>query len=143
MTCNSSFPTVVFDTNVFVAELAFPDEPPVCVALAEAGVVEVAVSPPLVREFAAVLHYDHLPLPAERRAEVVARVAGVARVVEPVASVAAAEDPDDDAVLECAIAAGADGVVSDDGHLLALDGIGGVDVLTRATFLERHADLGP
>lgn len=133
-------PTVVFDTNVFVAELAFPEEPPVCVALAEAGAVEVAVSPALVREFAAVLDYNRLPLPAERRAGVVERIVRSARVVEPAVSVNAAEDPDDDAVLECAIAAGAESVVSDDAHLHALDGIRGVDVLAREAFLERHAD---
>lgn len=141
-------PTVVFDTNVLVAELAFPEEPPVCVALAEAGAVEVAISPPLLREFRAVLDYDHLPLSAERRASaqrqasVVERVVAFARVVEPVVSVDAAEDPDDDAVLECALAAGADGVISDDAHLHALDGFAGVNVSTRDRFLEQYPDRG-
>ncbi|WP_276300446.1 putative toxin-antitoxin system toxin component, PIN family [Halorussus lipolyticus] len=133
-------PTVVFDTNVFVAELGFPDEPPVCVALAEAGAVELAVSPPLVREFSAVLDYDRLRLPAERHAEVVERVVESARVVEPAVSVDATEDPNDDAVIECALSAGAERVVSDDAHLTALDGIGGVEVLTRDAFLDRYAD---
>ena len=98
-----SAPTVVFDTNVLVAELAFPEEPPVCVAVAEAGAVEVAVSPALLREFAGVLDYDHLALSAERRA-------------------------------------GADGVISDDAHLRALDGVAGLDVLTRDEFLDCDAD---
>jgi len=130
-------PTVVFDTNVLVAELAFPEEPPVCVALAEGGGVEVAVSPALLEEFSAVLEYDRLPLPAERRAEAVERVVGFARVVEPAVSVDAAEDPDDDAVLECALAVGAERVVSDDAHLRALDGFGGIEISTRAAFLDR------
>ncbi|WP_170977199.1 putative toxin-antitoxin system toxin component, PIN family [Halorussus salinisoli] len=135
--------TVVFDNNVLVAELAFPDEPLACVALAESGAVEVAVSPALLREFAAVLRYDHLPLAAlapERRAEAVERVVGFARVVEPAVRIDAADDPDDDAVLECAVAAAADAVVSDDYHLRNLDGIAGVDVLSRKTFLDRRAD---
>jgi putative PIN family toxin of toxin-antitoxin system len=135
-----SAPTVVFDTNVLVAELAFPEEPPVCVAVAEAGAVEVAVSPALLREFAGVLDYDHLPLSAERRAGAVERVVAFARVVEPAVSVDAADDPDDDAVLECALAAGADGVISDDAHLRALDEVVGLDVLTRDEFLDCDAD---
>jgi predicted nucleic acid-binding protein len=135
-------PTAVFDTNVLVAELAFPEEPPVCVALAEAGALEVAVTPALLEEFAAVLGYDRLALPAERRTEAVERVVGFARVVEPAVSVAAAEDSDDDAVLECALAVGAERVVSDDGHLRALDGFGGVEISSRAAFLDRHADRG-
>lgn len=136
-------PTVVFDTNVLVAELAFPEERPLCVALAESGAVEVAVSPDLLREFAAVLGYDHLPLAArapERRARAVERVVAFARAVEPAVRIDAAEDADDDAVLECAVAAAADAVVSDDYHLRTLDGIAGVDVRTREAFLDRYAD---
>ncbi|NEU57597.1 putative toxin-antitoxin system toxin component, PIN family [Halorussus sp. MSC15.2] len=139
-----SRPTVVFDTNVLVAELAFPEEPPLCVALAESGVAEVAVSPELLREFAAVLGYDHLPLAGrapERRQRAVERVVAVARVVEPAVPIYAAEDAADDAVLECAVAAAADAVVSDDYHLRALDGLVGVAVLTREAFLDRYTDL--
>ncbi|UPV99311.1 putative toxin-antitoxin system toxin component, PIN family [Halorussus gelatinilyticus] len=132
-------PTVVFDTNVLVGELAFPDEPLACVALAESGDVEVAVSPALLREFAAVLAYDHLPLPSGRRAETVERVLDVARVVEPAVEIDAAADPDDD-VLECAVAACADCVVSDDSHLRDCDGVAGVAVRTREAFLGRFGD---
>ena len=135
--------TVVFDTNVLVAELAFPDEPPRCVSLAESSAVEAAVSPALLREFAAVLDYDHLPLAthaAERRTRAVERVANFSRVVEPAVSFDAAIDPDDDAVLECAVAVAADAVVSDDHHLRELDGVAGVEVLTREAFLDRPKD---
>ena len=138
-----SVPTVVFDTNVLVAELAFPEEPAVCVGLAEAGVVEAAVTPALLREFAAVLAYDHLPLAAlapERRAEAVERVVGFARPVEPAVEIDVAPDDDDDAVLECAVAAAADLVVSDDYHLREVDGFAGVTVLPREAFLDRYAD---
>ncbi|NHN58025.1 putative toxin-antitoxin system toxin component, PIN family [Halorussus rarus] len=138
-----SVPTVVFDTNVLVAELAFPEEPAVCVDLAETGVVEAAVTPALLREFAAVLAYDHLPLadrPPRHRARAVERVVGVARPVEPAVRIDAAPDEDDDAVLECAVAAAADVVVSDDRHLRELDGVAGVGVVPRAAFRERYAD---
>lgn len=149
--------TVVFDTNVLVAELAFPDEPERCVRLAESGAVEAAVSPAILREFSAVLGYDRLPVVTrtpERRAQAVERVAAFARVVEPAVRIEAASDPDDDAVLECAVAAAADCVISDDAHLLGLGGGGrdgrdgrdgrgrfaGFEVLPREAFLARYAD---
>ncbi|WP_435179729.1 PIN domain-containing protein [Halorussus sp. AFM4] len=138
-----SRPTVVFDTNVLVAELAFPAEPAVCVGLAEAGAVEAAVTPDLLREFAAVLGYDHLPLAdrsPRRRAAAVERVADFALLIAPAVRVDAAPDDDDDAVLECALAAAADVVVSDDYHLRALDGFAGVEVLSREAFRDRYAD---
>lgn len=134
-------PTVVLDTNVLVAELAFPEETLACVALAEAGAVEVAVSPSLCRAFAAVLADDRLPLPADRRAEPVERVVSFARVVEPAVEIDAVADPDDDAVLECAVAAAADCVVSDDYHLRDCDRVAGVAVRTREAFLGCFDDL--
>jgi predicted nucleic acid-binding protein len=92
--------TVVFDTNVLIAELAVPDEPLACVSLAESGVVEVASSLALLGESAAVFDDDHLPLSAGRRRGPVERVADFARVVEPALSVdAVADDEDDDALL--------------------------------------------
>lgn len=134
-------PTVVFDTNALVAELAFPEEPLRCVTLAESNVVEAAISPALLREFAAVLDYDHLPLAThapERRSRTVERVAGFARVVEAAVSLDAAADSDDDAVLECAVTVAADAVVSDDYHLRELDGVAGIEVLTRESFLDYY-----
>jgi predicted nucleic acid-binding protein len=128
--------TVVFDTNVLVAELAFPDEPLACVSLAESGAVEAAASPALLREFSAVLGRDHLPLPSERRNIAVERAADLARVVEPAVSL----DVADDAVLECALTVGADSVVSDDYHLRDLDGFAGIEVVTREAFLDRYLD---
>jgi putative PIN family toxin of toxin-antitoxin system len=136
-------PTVVFDTNVLVAELAFPEEPTRCVSLAESGAVEAAVSPDLLREFAGVLRYDHLPLAArapERRARAVERVAAFACVVERAVEIDAAPDADDAGVLDGAGAAGADRVVSDDYHLRDLDGFAGIEVLTRESFLNSVAD---
>jgi putative PIN family toxin of toxin-antitoxin system len=130
--------SVVFDTNVLVAELAFADEPTACVSLAESGRVEAATSPALLREFAAVVGRDHLSLPADRQWAAVERVADFVRVVEPAVMVDATADDDDDAVLECAFAAGADSVVSDDHHLRDLEGFAGIEVVTRETFLDRY-----
>ncbi|USZ75363.1 putative toxin-antitoxin system toxin component, PIN family [Halorussus vallis] len=132
-------PIVVFDTNVLVAELAFPDERERCFALAEDGAVELVVSPALLREFAAVLDYDRLPLPAGRREAAVERVARFARIVEPVVDLDVAADPDDDAVLEAALAGAADLAVSDDAHLREVDGVLGIEVAPREAFLERFA----
>jgi predicted nucleic acid-binding protein len=60
-------------------------------------------------------------------------------VVEPAVQIDAAADPDDDAVLECAVAAAAD-LVSDDSHLRDRDGFAGVAVHTREGFLDRRAE---
>jgi uncharacterized protein len=45
------------------------------------------------------------------------------------------EDPDDNRILECALAAGADIIVSGDGHLLGLTAYEGIAILTPREFL--------
>ena len=49
------------------------------------------------------------------------------------------DDPDDDAILACAISGEADMVVSGDSDLLRLEVYAGIPVVTPAQFLERLA----
>jgi putative PIN family toxin of toxin-antitoxin system len=64
--------------------------------------------------------------------------AALARLVEP-AEIAPAivSDPDDDAVLACAVAARAEIIVSGDSHLLDLKEYEGVPIVTAAQLLTR------
>lgn len=52
-------------------------------------------------------------------------------------------DPDDDAVLACAVAANADIIVSGDRHLLALGSYQGIPILTAAAVLARLPPPSP
>jgi predicted nucleic acid-binding protein len=45
------------------------------------------------------------------------------------------DDPDDNRILECALAARADVIVSGDGHLLRLTAYEGITILTPRSFL--------
>jgi predicted nucleic acid-binding protein len=47
-----------------------------------------------------------------------------------------AGDPDDDAVVDCAVEAGADVIVSGDSHLTGLRQVEGIPVVTPAAFLK-------
>lgn len=51
-----------------------------------------------------------------------------------------ADDPDDDAGLACAVAAGADVIVSGDGHLLGLGTHQGIEILVASQLVERLAN---
>jgi putative PIN family toxin of toxin-antitoxin system len=48
------------------------------------------------------------------------------------------DDPDDNRILECALAAGAEVIVSGDGHLLRLTAYEGITILTPRSFLTAH-----
>lgn len=47
-----------------------------------------------------------------------------------------AADPDDDAVVDCAVEAGADVIVSGDSHLTELKQVEGITVVTSAMFIQ-------
>ena len=60
-------------------------------------------------------------------------------VIEPAVDVAVVEDdPDDDMLLECAIASDADYIISGDGHLQDLDSFQGIDICSPAVFLDSY-----
>jgi len=63
--------------------------------------------------------------------------ASVVEFVEPAAISPTSVDPDDDAVLGCALAAGADVIVSGDQHLLNLKHYRGIDIVTPAAASKR------
>jgi len=46
------------------------------------------------------------------------------------------DDPDDNAIIDCAVEANADYIVSGDAHLTTLGTIEGISILTPAQFIE-------
>ena len=63
-------------------------------------------------------------------------VEGLARIVRNVPQVQLVRDPNDDMILACAIAAGADYLVSRDKDLLSLGGYEGIEILSPEAFLQ-------
>ncbi|MDE3094690.1 MAG: putative toxin-antitoxin system toxin component, PIN family [Chloroflexota bacterium] len=70
-----------------------------------------------------------------QRAEIVALLATFAEVVEPAVLVDVCRDPDDNRVLEAAVAGSADCIVTGDGDLLALAAYESIPIVTPARFL--------
>jgi uncharacterized protein len=61
----------------------------------------------------------------------------LANVVTPRQSFNAVADPDDNKILECAVEAGSDCVVTSDTHLLTLREFRGIPIMTPEQFLDR------
>ncbi|HLD62798.1 MAG TPA: putative toxin-antitoxin system toxin component, PIN family [Candidatus Norongarragalinales archaeon] len=95
-------------------------------------------SPALFSEFLRVLSYERIrPFVAGQRA-VAEKLEAIAVFVKPKeAIVVIKEDPADDKVLECALAADADFIVSGDKHLLKLREFRGIPIITTKQALEK------
>lgn len=128
---------VVADTNIVVSGLLWKGNPRRVLDAARNGTIDLFTSIVLLTELEDVLNRERF---AERLAsadvssrELVFGYAALASVIQPakIEPVIFA-DPDDDAVLACAIAAQAEIVVSGDSHLLGLSQYRDIAILTAA-----------
>jgi putative PIN family toxin of toxin-antitoxin system len=134
---------LVTDTNVVVSGLLWLGTPGQLLEAAAAGQVALYTSPALIAELSATLSYDKL---AQRvlhsgltQHELLQRYLNVAILVQPTAVPhVIPNDPDDDHVLACALAARANLIVSGDRtHLLPLGSYEGIPVVTPTEALRR------
>jgi putative PIN family toxin of toxin-antitoxin system len=129
-------PIAVFDTNVLFSGVAWKGKPFQCLELARAGVVSGAACRELLEELVEKLQAK-LSFSAEQSLHTMAELLTFLRVV-PIAGQlrAVPADPDDDKILECAVAAGATHIVTGDRrHLLPLGSFQGIPIISPADFL--------
>jgi uncharacterized protein len=129
---------VVLDTNVLLSSLAFPgSKPDQVLQRVRRGEVELFLSSFILTELERILR-DKFRFTKRQTDERVMLIRRMATLVDPrdrIALVAAKDD--DNRILECAVAARADYLVTGDKeHLLPLQCIGATQIVTPAAFLE-------
>ncbi|MGB5082570.1 MAG: putative toxin-antitoxin system toxin component, PIN family [Burkholderiales bacterium] len=133
---------VVLDTNIVASALLWGGTPERLIELAGEGSLELVTSGALLAEFAGILGRTKFAQKLRQKslspAEIVARYRDLAETIEtaPIEE-AALRDPDDAAVLACALAATADLIVSGDRDLLDLKAYQGIPIITAAEALAR------
>jgi putative PIN family toxin of toxin-antitoxin system len=134
---------VVADTNVFISALMFGGLPGMFLELALLRHFTLVTSAPLLDELAEKLRVKF----GVKAPDVVAirvKVENAAVIAAPDFVLhAVPEDPDDNRVLECAVAGEADCIVSGDRHLLRLGSHAGIPILTVRQFLQRSGLVKP
>lgn len=130
---------VVFDTNVVASASFWRGAPFDCLAAWAQGRCEVFVSPALLAEYHEIIEELTLEYPARTVVEWANALTESATLVFPMEQVKGVTiDPDDEMILECALAAEADYIVSGDKkHLLSLKEFRGIPIVSPADFLRR------
>lgn len=128
---------VVFDTNILFSAAGWRGNPFHCVELARAGQINAVgcsvIMDDLTEKLVTKLHFT-----PEQAAETLADyLAFIPLIPIPGVLRAVARDPDDDAVLECALAGGATFVITGDLDLLTLGTFQGVHIVRAGEFLRR------
>jgi putative PIN family toxin of toxin-antitoxin system len=123
---------VVFDTNIVASASFWRGKPFDCLSAWARGEISVFVSPQLLSEYFDTIEELAARYPDKRRVEWAEAITASADLVFP-SDRARGETPDpfDEMVLECALAADADYIVSGDKkHLLPLREFRGVKIIT-------------
>jgi putative PIN family toxin of toxin-antitoxin system len=131
---------VVIDTSTLVSGVLWPGLPHRLVELAEAGEITLCVTEETLVELRGVLSRPKFEDKIRDRftsvEEIMQGVLALAALYPtiPISGIVQA-DPGDDKFVACALAAGADYLISSDEHLLDLRSVGDVRILTAREFL--------
>jgi uncharacterized protein len=140
-------PRLVLDTNVVVSALLWQGKPGRILALAAQGGIRLYTSRVLVEELRDTLERPKL---ARRVAatglavtDMISSYRNSATLARPAPPEQAySRDPDDDHVIDCAIAAKADAIVSGDDDLLSIESVSGIAIRSVAEALDWLEMLG-
>lgn len=129
-------PRVVIDTNVFISGLNFAGRPSEVLELLIKGEIEVFISPFILAELERILR-DRFEWKTEQLHRVLNRIKTKTILVHPKIRISVIKEKDDDnRILECAVEAKVEYLVSGDRkHLLPLREYQGVKILSPAEFM--------
>ena len=126
---------VVFDTNVFISAFIVPgSKGEDALLLAQRRKVDLYSSVPILTETARILRakFDQFENDITAALKIIGRAA---TIVRPSRTVSVIEDSPDNRILECAVTAEADLIVTGDHHLLDIREFEGIPIVRLADFL--------
>ena len=127
---------ITADSNVYVSAFQFRGAPLQLLTLAARGRIDLAISDHIVEEVTRTLR-QKFDWPGERVEQAKQTMDRIARRVSPSQTIGViGEDPTDNRILECAVEAGSEYVVSGDRGLLRLGQHGAVRIVTVADMLD-------
>jgi putative PIN family toxin of toxin-antitoxin system len=129
--------TVVFDTNILFSATGWRGQPFQCVELARTGKLQAASCTHIMDELSEKL-VAKLRFSSEQAAETLADYLGFMPLVNIAGDLRAVpRDPEDNAVLECAVVAQARFIITGDLDLLSLGTFRGIEIIRAAEFMRR------
>ena len=128
----------VLDTNVVISAIFFGGMPLTIVRAAFAKKVELVASRAVLREYREVAERLHVQFPSVNYRRPLSILESKLIIVRPVAlGETVCRDPDDDAIIACALGGKAKVICSGDDDLLALNGFRGLEIMQPSDFCQR------
>ena len=128
---------IVLDTNVMVSALGWRGSPHRILLKCIDKTCLLYISPALVYELIKVLSYKKFNFSPSEIEEFLSIIFETAILVEPAFSLDIIQrDPSDNRIIECAVAAACDYIVTGDRHLLDLRTFKGISIITPEDFIK-------
>jgi len=129
---------VVADTNVYISALNFGGTPEEVLALGRGQAIQIGISPSILEEIEGVSIWK-FKWSARRVRQAIAAIQEFTQLVHPKETIhAITADEPDNRILECALEARAEVVITGDDHLQQLKTFRGIPILSPREFLETY-----
>lgn len=129
---------VVFDTNIFISAILTPGNPRKLIDLARERKIMLFTSGFIIWEIERILR-TKLSMDTPQILVILNSVREISLFVSPVVVISAIErDKSDNRILECAVEAKAEYIVSGDEHLLSLGRYGEISIVNASQFLKLY-----
>jgi putative PIN family toxin of toxin-antitoxin system len=129
---------VVLDTNVLISAILFGGKPRQILEKAIRGEIRLCLSEPILEELKGVLQRSKFDYSQEMIQFILMELRGIADFVNPSETInVVLEDPEDNRILECAVEAKANYIITGDFHLLKLRWYRNIEIVNSVAFLEK------
>lgn len=129
---------VVFDSNIFISSIVYGGKPRQIFQSAIEGKVELYVSREILEEVEEVLQRPKFKYHFQMVDLVITEIHNIAKIVIPKKKINyIKDDPQDNIIIECAVEAKSDYIVTGDEHLLGLKAYKNIQILNPAEFLQK------
>jgi putative PIN family toxin of toxin-antitoxin system len=133
---------VTLDSNIYLSALNFGGLPLLLLDMGVRGEIEIAISDAILQEVLRVQR-DKFKAPPENLKRAKRLIEGCTHRVAPVETlIVVSSDPDDNRIVECAVTAGSEAIITGDKDLLRLVSYRGVEMQTIRDFLQRGSGSG-
>ena len=129
---------VVLDTNILISAILFGGKPRQILEKAIRGEIRLCISEPILDELKGVLQRSKFDYSPEMIQVILKELMGVSDFVNASKTIdVVLEDPEDNRILECAVEAEANYIITGDFHLLKLSRYRDIEIVNAFTFLEK------
>ena len=128
---------ITADTNILISATIAKGNEYRILLLAKKGKIHLSISPQILKEFKGVISRPRFGFSSEQVDRVLKQIIHISHLVLPTLNLnVIKDDPDDDRILECALAANSDYIISGDKHLLTLKEFKGIKIIRSFHLLE-------